>query len=291
MGLRSHDESRAPQHETHLRGVAQAHRSAIDPENATSTTALVIQSRFLATLHMLDGMDPQERPTDCCAPADPRIARQFDAHAADWADVDEFPDLVDVSAAMLDLLRDAPTRRPTVLEFGCGTGAVSVALLEMGARQATGIDLSPASIEVANRRAEATGFADASTFEVGNAADAEAQPHDWVVMDRVICCFGDVDRLVARAIETAGERIAITVPESRGWRGLVNRPLWAIEFAWDRLWGGCRGYVHDLRRIERSLAEAGFRPAASDRIGLWHIGVYDRAPNTSVSPASRSRGA
>ena len=222
-------------------------------------------------------MDRPDQPVaDCCAPADPRIARQFDERAAEWAETDELPDLVDVSARLLDLLRDAPRRRPTVLELGCGTGAVGVALLEMDAARFTGIDLSAASIELARRRAEAAGFGQAATFEVGNGADAELDSHDWVVMDRVICCFDDADRLVEQAVAHAGERIAITVPESRGWRGLVNRPLWMVEFAWDRLRGGCRGYVHDLRRIERRLAEAGFEPAASARIGLWYIGVYDR---------------
>jgi magnesium-protoporphyrin O-methyltransferase len=228
---------------------------------------------------------------DCCTPADPRIARQFDARAAEWAELDEFPDLVDVSARLLDLLRDAPQRRPSVLEFGCGSGGVGVALLEMDARRVTGIDLSPASIELARRRAEAAGVSGSATFEVGNAADAEVGAHDWVILDRVICCYGDADRLIGRAVADARERIVISVPESRGWRGLVNRPLWALEFAWDRLRGGCRGYVHDLRRIEGRLAAAGFHPAGSARIGLWFLGVYDRRPNTAVSPASRSRGA
>ncbi len=238
-------------------------------------------------------MNRPDQPTaDCCAPADPRIARQFDARAEEWADLDEFPDLVDVSARLLDLLRDAPTRRPSVLEFGCGTGAVGIALLEMDAARVTGIDLSPTSIALARRRVEATGLADRARFEVGNAVATELEPHDWVVMDRVICCFDDADRLVERAIAHAGERIAITVPESRGWRGLVNRPLWAIEFAWDRLHGGCRGYVHDLGRVERRLAAAGFEPAGMARIGLWFLGVYDRAaPNTPTRPDSRSRGA
>ena len=241
---------------------------------------------------MLVRMDRPDQPNaDCCAPADPRIARQFDARAAEWADLDEFPDLVEVSARLLDLLRDTPMRRPSVLEFGCGTGAVGVALLEMDAARVTGIDLSPTSIELARRRSEAAGLADRASFEIGNAAATDAEPHDWVVMDRVLCCFGDPDRLVDRAIAHAGERIAITVPESRGWRGLVNRPLWAIEFAWDRLHGGCRGYVHDLRTIERRLAAAGFAPAGSARIGLWFLGVYDRAvPKTEDRPDSRSRG-
>jgi magnesium-protoporphyrin O-methyltransferase len=233
---------------------------------------------------------PSDAPDCCPPPADPRIARDFDARYEGWTPEDGFPELVDVSGAVLDLLRDTVLRRPSVIDLGCGTGALGVALLEMGASRLTGVDLSPASIDLARRRAEDAGFGDAATFQVGNGAEAHAGPHDWVILDRVICCYGDVDGLVGRALDLAQERIAIAVPESRGWRGLVNRPLWFAEFAWDRLQGGCRGYVHDLRRIERRLAAAGFAPAGSDRIGLWHIGIYDR-PNTSDSPDSRSRGA
>jgi SAM-dependent methyltransferase len=226
---------------------------------------------------------------DCCPPADPRIARQFDLRYEGWTPEEGFPELVDVSGAILDLMRDTALRRPSVLDLGCGTGALGVALLEMGAARVTGVDLSPASIGLAHQRAEASGFGQAAVFEVGDATEAGSAPHDWVVLDRVICCYGDVERLVSRAIDLARERIAIAAPESRGWRGIVNRPLWAAEFAWDRWRGGCRGYVHDLRRIERTLAAAGFVPAGRDRIGLWHIGVYDR-PKTSDSPDSRSRG-
>jgi SAM-dependent methyltransferase len=227
---------------------------------------------------------------DCCTqPPDPRIARQFDARYEGWTPEEGFPELVDVSGAILDLCRDTALRRPSVLDLGCGTGALGVALLAMGASRLTGVDLSPASIDLARQRAEDAGFSEVSAFEVGNAAETSV-PHDWVVLDRVICCYGDADGLVERAIDLATERIAIAVPESRGWRGLVNRALWFAEFAWDRLQGGCRGYVHDLGRIERRLADAGFRRVDTDRVGLWFIGLYDR-PKTSDSPCSRSRGA
>lgn len=216
------------------------------------------------------------RDQDCCTRPDPRIARQFDEKYATWTDGDEFPEMVDVSAAILDLVRDAPLRRPSVLELGCGTGALGVAMLEMGARGLTGVDLSPGSIGLARRRADAGGFGQIADFTVGNAAEANAQTHDWVVLDRVICCYGDVERLLDRAIALARDRIALSVPESRGWRGLVNRPLWAAEYLWDRWQGGCRGYVHDLRSMERRLAAAGFIPAGSRRVGLWYVGVYDR---------------
>ena len=229
----------------------------------------------------------------CLPPVDPRIARRFDERASEWTDADDFPELVDVSARMLDLLRDSPLRRPSVLEIGSGTGGLSVALLEMGASRVTGIDLSPASVAVARRRAEAEGYAEQASFEVGNAVQSIVAPHDWVLLDRVICCFDDVERLVGRALELAHERICISVPESRGWRGMLNRPSWAIKYAWDSRSGSCRGYVHDLRRIEDRLAAAGFMPAASARAGLWYIGSYERPaqPKVAVSPASRSRGA
>lgn len=226
---------------------------------------------------MLTPRRPDEPARGCCdAPADPRIARRFDQKAGAWVDAEDFPEMVDVSARLLDLLRDTPLRRPSVLELGCGTGGLSVALLQMGAERVTGVDLSSSSVDVARRRATVAGFAEQASFEVGDAAMTDLGPHDWVLLDRVICCFADVERLVGHAIELAHERIGISLPESRGWRGLVNRPLWAAENAWDLVSGGCRGYVHDLRRIEARLAAAGFRPAASARAGLWHIGIYDR---------------
>lgn len=218
-----------------------------------------------------------EQPAACCAaPVDPRIARRFDELAAEWIEAGDLPGMVDVSAGLLDLLRDAPLRRPSVLELGSGTGALAVALLEAGATRATGVDLSPSSVELARHRAAEAGLADRARFEVANAAEASAMPHDWVVLDRVICCFHDPRQLVERATALATERIGMTVPESRGWRGLANQVVWRSENVWDMLHGGCRGYVHDVRRIERQLTRAGFGATATRRIGLWHVGVYDR---------------
>ena len=218
-----------------------------------------------------------QRPADCCGPAvDPRVARRFDRSWSDWDDAEGFPEMVDVSAQLLDLLRDAPLVRPTVLEIGSGTGGVSVALLEMGASRVKGVDLSPASVDLARRRAAAAGFGDQATFEVGQGAAVRDGVHDWVVLDRVLCCDGHPDRMLDAVIAAAQRRVALSVPESRGWRGMLNRPMWAAEYLWDLLTGGCRGYVHDLRQIERRLANAGFRATATARVGLWHVGVYDR---------------
>ncbi|MGH2358402.1 MAG: methyltransferase domain-containing protein, partial [Candidatus Limnocylindria bacterium] len=157
--------------------------------------------------------------TDCCQLPDPRIARRFDEMAGAYTDTDEFPAMVDVSARLLDQLRDTSTLRPTVLELGCGTGALSLALLEMGASRVTGVDLSQGAIGIAKRRVAAGGFAAQADFVVGDAASVPLGRHDWVVLDRAICCFRHSQRLVANAISAGASRVAISVPESRGWRG------------------------------------------------------------------------
>lgn len=213
----------------------------------------------------------------CCDPAETRIAQRFDRRARTWTDAAELPAMVDVSAGLRDLLRDVAEVHPTILELGCGTGALSVALLGDGAGAVTGIDLSPGSVALARRRADAAGVGERATFHVGNAVLERVGRHDWVILDRSICCFSDVERLLDAALAARPSRIAISLPESRGWRGLVNRVAWRAENLWDLVSGGCPGYVHDLRRIEPRLAAAGLMPVRQGRIGLWFCGVYQRA--------------
>ena len=218
----------------------------------------------------------REQRADCCVPGDPRVARRFDRQASAWTAGDEFPEMVAVSGALIDRLRDAPLTRPSVLEIGCGTGALGMALLEMGARRVTGFDVSPVTVEVARRRVDAAGFGEQASFVVGDAASVDLEPHDWVVMDRVICCDAHVDALLDAALGAARSRIALSVPESRGWRGMVNQPMWTVEATWDRLTGGCPGYVHSVSHIERRLREAGFveLPGRRHR-GVWYVGVFE----------------
>jgi len=226
-------------------------------------------------------MDEQSEPS-CCTPVevrvDPRIARRFDLRASAWSATTDFPPMADVSAVLLARLIDVATRHPSVLELGCGTGALSIALLERGADRATGLDLSQTSLQVARRRAAAAGVDQRVTFIGGNAATAPVEPHDWVILDRSICCFSDAEGLVGAAIAAARERVAITIPESRGWRGMFNRVRLGVKTVWDELRGGCRSYVHRVDRIEAQLARAGFQASATERThhGRWLIAVYQR---------------
>jgi magnesium-protoporphyrin O-methyltransferase len=177
------------------------------------------------------------------------------------------------------MLQDVAASRPTLLEIGCGTGAASVRLAEQGAARVTGIDLSPASVGIAVRRAANAALDPAViTFEVGDGASSVLEPHDWVLLDRVICCYPNVTGLLANATSAAGKRIAFAVPESRGWRGMVSTVVLGAENLWNNTFrrATCPGYVHDLGMIESILADAGFHLINQTHRGLWYAAVFDR---------------
>jgi SAM-dependent methyltransferase len=189
------------------------------------------------------------------------------------------PKLSPVSRSLLSALGPDAEDGPTVLEFGSGTGGLAVALLKRGASHATGVDLSAASIAAARDRLAAAGLPDErATFIVGDGADVAVELHDWVVLDRAICCYGDVDRLTSRAIASARTRIAYSVPESEGWRRIVNRAMWFLEDSWQAIVGlrPSPGYFHSILHIDAQLEAAGFRPTRRWRFRMWRLAIFDR---------------
>ena len=214
----------------------------------------------------------------CCEPLDPRIARHFDRKIRQRAANGALPALHAVSQRLLDALAvDASEAAPSVLELGCGGGALIIGLLERGATSATGVDLSTESLEVAGRRAEAAGLTDRTRFELGDGARVPLAPHDWVVLDRVLCCYPDLDRLLGNSVSAAQKRYAFSVPASSGWRGLANRLWIRLEDATEALRGRpCRGYVHDIETIEARLMDAGFHRTRRSVARLWYVAVFDR---------------
>lgn len=209
---------------------------------------------------------------------DLRIARHFDAKVAERLAKCQDPGLVAVSQRLRDVLLSLDPTKKTLLELGCGRGGLLLQLVRAGASRATGVDLSPASIDEARKRFERAQVSEGAHFSVGDAAGVPLEPHDWVILDRVLCCYPDVERLLANTLPAARHIYAFTVPDSRGWRGVAARLEEWFENAWNTLRGRpCPGYVHNLDLIEERLATAGFRLRHRGHQRLWHIAVYERS--------------
>lgn len=175
----------------------------------------------------------------------------------------------------------------TVLDLGCGAGAVAIEAVDRGAYRATGLDLSDVAIDEARRLSLDSGTSDRTSFAVGDGSVAALERHDVVVLNRVFCCYPAVDRLLANSITASGWAYAFTVPASRGWRGVVARAMCRIENAWYRLRRVTfRAFVHDLRLIEDALRRGGFREIVARRTLVWDLRVFVRGDGGDRSLAA-----
>jgi SAM-dependent methyltransferase len=222
-------------------------------------------------------LKPDSDGQECECPTDSRIARYFDARVAERLAQRQDPGLVAVSERLSDALLSLDPTGKTVLELGCGRGGLLLELVQAGAARATGLDLSPTGIDAARTQFEQAQLSDRVHLSVGDAARVPLEPHDWVILDRVMCCYPDVERLLTNTLPAARHLYAFTVPTSRGWRGVAARLEEWFENAWNTLRGqACPGYVHSLDLIDERLVMAGFRLRHRDRLRLWHIAVYER---------------
>ncbi|MBF8290406.1 MAG: hypothetical protein HW391_1374 [Chloroflexi bacterium] len=126
-------------------------------------------------------------------------------------------------------------------------------------------------------------MADRVTFRYGNFVELapEIDAADLVAMDRVVCCFGDVDALVGLAAERTRRRLAITLPPE--WR-LFRFGIW-VGNTWYRLTRSeYRAYVHPHERVVAAARGAGLAPVAATTVGMWRLLVFERPVLSVDSP-------
>ena len=169
-----------------------------------------------------------------------------------------------------------------MLDIGCGVGDLALGTVGTGATRASGIDLSPGKIQQARALAMERGLSERTAFSVGDGAVVAMERHDVVALNRVLCCYPSVDRLLANSLGVAGTVYAYTAPVDTGPVGLFNRISVAISNAWFRLrakkFNGFQAFVHDLDTIDRTIASAGFRAVhrSHERI-TWELAVFTRS--------------
>jgi SAM-dependent methyltransferase len=164
----------------------------------------------------------------------------------------------------------------SVLDVGGGVGAIELELLAAGAERATNVELSGGYEDTATALIAERGVEARVERRVGDFVTAELEPHDVVVLHRVVCCYPDVDTLVGTAADHARHVLLLTYPQD----GPVVRLAFRAINVWLRLSGcGFRTYVHRPERIAAVAAEHGLQLERSRRRGRgWESAAYRRMP-------------
>lgn len=210
--------------------------------------------------------------TGCCArdyeklfggKAAERDARRFRKHGVRGS-----------ARALVELAGDV--RRASVLEIGGGVGGIELALLAAGAARATNVELSRTYEQAAEQLLAEHGLADRVERRIGDfvAAADEIEPHDVVVMHRVVCCYPDVDALVGAAGERARRRLLLTYPQRRAF---VRLGAAAANLVFRLSGSTFRLHVHQRSRIDAAAERHGLSPATTVRQGLlWESTAFVR---------------
>ena len=178
------------------------------------------------------------------------------------------------SRALVDLAGDVDGA--TVLDVGGGIGAIELELLAAGAARATNVELSGGYEEAASALLTERGLSDRVDRRVADfVSEGEAvEPHDLVVLHRVVCCYPDVDALMGAAAEHTRKRLVLTYPQAH----LLMRLGLRVVNLWLRVSRcGFRTYVHPVALILGAAEADGLKLVRRERQGfLWESAALVR---------------
>lgn len=174
---------------------------------------------------------------------------------------------------LLDDLRAAGIAGGSLLDIGGGIGSIHHALLDAGAREAVHVDVSPDYIAAAQDEAGRRGHADRVQFVHGDFVDVanDLPGADVVTLDRVICCYPDMDLLVDHAARKTRRLFGAVYPRDAWWVRSVVR---AINVILRVRRTSFRVFVHPPAAIDDVLRRTGLERAALHRTAVWEVVVY-----------------
>lgn len=175
---------------------------------------------------------------------------------------------------LIDGLNTLDLQDKTLLDVGGGIGMIQHELLEAGLSGATLVESSPAPLEVAQNESRRRGHEAQTEFRQGDFVDlAPKLPDaDLVTLDRVICCYPHMERLVSASTAKAQRWYAVVYPKET-WYNRVLETL-AGAYFWIRGLKYFRLYIHS--GVEEAIRAGGFRPFYQVETILWRVGLYER---------------
>jgi len=181
--------------------------------------------------------------------------------------------LDDSQRQIVETLESLGLEGVSLLEIGCGVGALHQTLLEKGAATAVGIDLAPRMLEVAESRARERQLDQRTTYKLGDFVEMSdtLETADVTVLDKVVCCYPAAGELIAATTACTRGAIALTYPRKH-LIGELSNHIWNFGF-W--LFGSdFRSFVHDPQFVQQSIEERGFHRVFNRDSNMWHTQVY-----------------
>ena len=178
--------------------------------------------------------------------------------------------------ALIEALKAQDVQSFTLLDIGGGVGDIQHALLHSGVSSATDVEASPAYIEACKAEATRQGHSHRIRHLCGNFVDlaGDIPPADVVTLDRVVCCYHDMTRLVALSSDKARMLYGLVYPRDEWWVKLGMSFIYNLRFWLQR--NPFRVFVHPSEAVEAAVRNSGLTPRFSRNMGPWQVLVFAR---------------
>ena len=182
---------------------------------------------------------------------------------------------VKTTRMLIETLVDLGGEGVTLLDSGGGIGAVQLELLRAGATEATSIEASTAYTQVAEQVAAEVSLDQRIAYFHGDfvaLADRIAEA-DIVTLDRVVCCYEDVEALVSLSAAKARRLYALVYPRGEWW---VRVALFVENLGYRLRGSPFRAFVHPTELVDRLVRTAGLQAIHLERTFSWQVVIYQR---------------
>jgi magnesium-protoporphyrin O-methyltransferase len=181
-----------------------------------------------------------------------------------------------VQMLLLEGVRLEPVQSKRVLDIGCGVGALHLTLLQEGAATAVGVDAAEGMVEKAKEFARGLGFAETTRHVHGDFVEqaASIDEADITLMDKVVCCYGDLETLISISTAKTKRILALTHPADN----VLVRLFFKVHIAILKFFKAkFHPFWHDWESMDRMIRSLGFQPAYQKATFLWQARVYRRS--------------
>ncbi len=176
---------------------------------------------------------------------------------------------------LIDALRAEGVEGLTLLDIGGGVGALQHELLKAGVEHATGVDASAAYLDAVVEEAERQGHTDRVRHRHGDFVEVAAalDPAGVVTLDRVICCYPDMEALVGLSAQRAQRLYGVVYPRRTWWTRLGFTLINGIQRLRRRSF---RAFLHSPDAVDALIRAEGLTRRFYGTTFMWQVVVYGR---------------
>ena len=176
---------------------------------------------------------------------------------------------------LLEAITASGIQEKSLLEIGCGVGGLHITLLQKGAGRATGVDIAQGMLEGAKALSRETGMEERTEYILGDFVQEYERigEADITILDKVVCCYEDVNSLLDKSIASPRNTYALSFPKQNTFLKL----FFAVPITMGKLlrWS-FHPYWHDWKGLARRIESAGFRQTYRNSTVLWDVRVFRR---------------